>query len=229
MVWSVRNDHPTPIMDTIDTTTAMDPLMPPRPVSAAAHTRAGKVMTSPEFAKLLAKWRDQGCRDLAFLIGGADGLAPELRDGCDHAISFGKMVWPHMLARAMLAEGRLAEVQSLMEQVPEELLAQPEIISLAGMIGLAEQAASLPDTATLQAAVDANADDHSARHTLAQALLGRGQPEAGADHLLEIMRRDRAWNDDGARQALLTLFDALGQSAPLTVTYRKKLSALLFS
>ena len=94
-------------------------------------------------------------------------------------------------ARAMLAEGRLAEVQSLMEQVPEELLAQPEIISLAGMIGLAEQAASLPDTATLQAAVDANADDHSARHTLAQALLGRGQPEAGADHLLEIMRRDR--------------------------------------
>ena len=47
MVWSVRNDHPTPIMDTIDTTTAMDPLMPPRPVSAAAHTRAGKVMTSP--------------------------------------------------------------------------------------------------------------------------------------------------------------------------------------
>ena len=132
-------------------------------------------------------------------------------------------------ARAMLAEGRLAEVQSLMEQVPEELLAQPEIISLAGMIGLAEQAASLPDTATLQAAVDANADDHSARHTLAQALLGRGQPEAGADHLLEIMRRDREWNDDGARQALLALFDALGQSAPLTVTYRKKLSALLFS
>jgi putative thioredoxin len=132
-------------------------------------------------------------------------------------------------ARALLAEGRLAEVQSLMEQVPEELLAQPEIISLAGMIGLAEQAASLPDTATLQAAVDANADDHGARHTLAQALLGRGQPEAGADHLLEIMRRDREWNDDGARQALLALFDALGQSAPLTVTYRKKLSALLFS
>ena len=132
-------------------------------------------------------------------------------------------------ARALLAEGRLAEVQSLMEQVPEELLAQPEIISLAGMIGLAEQAASLPDTATLQATVDANADDHGARHTLAQALLGRGQPEAGADHLLEIMRRDREWNDDGARQALLALFDALGQSAPLTVTYRKKLSALLFS
>ena len=43
------------------------------------------------------------------------------------------------------------------------------------------------------------------------------------------MRRDREWNDDGARQALLALFDALGQSAPLTVTYRKKLSALLFS
>ena len=132
-------------------------------------------------------------------------------------------------ARAMLAENRLSDVQAMMEQIPEELLSAPEIISLAGMIGLAEQASALPDTATLQAAVDANADDHGARHTLAQALLGRGQPETGADHLLEIMRRDREWNDDGARQALLALFDALGQSAPLTVAYRKKLSALLFS
>ncbi len=83
--------------------TALRAAMPKGAMTVALDER-GKVMTSPEFAKLLAKWRDQGCRDLAFLIGGADGLAPDLRDGCDHAISFGKMVWPHMLARAMLAE-----------------------------------------------------------------------------------------------------------------------------
>ena len=80
-----------------------------------------------------------------------------------------------------------------------------------------------------KAEVDADANVHAARFALAQALLGRGQPEIGADHLLDIMRRDRDWNDDGARQALLALFEALGQSAPLTVAYRKKLSSLLFS
>lgn len=132
-------------------------------------------------------------------------------------------------ARAMLADNRLSDVQAMMEQIPEELLASPEIISLAGMMTLAERAASLPDTAQLEAAVAANEDDHDARHLLAQALLGRGQPEAGAEHLLTIMRKDREWKDDGARKAMLELFEALGHSSPLTVAFRKKLSALLFS
>lgn len=132
-------------------------------------------------------------------------------------------------ARAMLADNRLNEVQAMMEQIPEELLSAPEIISLAGMMTLAERAASLPETAALEAALAANENDHDARHALAQALLGRGQPEAGAEHLLTIMRKDREWNDDGARKAMLELFEALGQDSPLTVTFRKKLSALLFS
>jgi len=64
----------------------------------------GKTLSSPEFAQALASWRDAGRQDAAFLIGGADGLDPELRARADLAISFGRMVWPHMLARAMLAE-----------------------------------------------------------------------------------------------------------------------------
>jgi 23S rRNA (pseudouridine1915-N3)-methyltransferase len=64
----------------------------------------GKVMTSPEFAQVLARWRDDGRPSVAFLIGGADGLAPALRRDCDQLLSFGKMVWPHMLVRVMLAE-----------------------------------------------------------------------------------------------------------------------------
>ncbi|MDF1802627.1 23S rRNA (pseudouridine(1915)-N(3))-methyltransferase RlmH [Thalassovita sp.] len=64
----------------------------------------GTVMTSPEFARQLAKWRDAGRSDLAFVIGGADGIAPSLRAKADFSLSFGKMVWPHMLARAMLTE-----------------------------------------------------------------------------------------------------------------------------
>lgn len=64
----------------------------------------GCVMTSPEFAARMAGWRDRGRSDLAFIIGGADGIASSLRDTTDFKLSFGKMVWPHMLARVMLAE-----------------------------------------------------------------------------------------------------------------------------
>ncbi|MBB93221.1 MAG: 23S rRNA (pseudouridine(1915)-N(3))-methyltransferase RlmH [Rhodobacteraceae bacterium] len=64
----------------------------------------GKVMGSPDFADRLAGWRDQGRGDVAFVIGGADGIAPDLVAEADFKLSFGKMVWPHMLARVMLAE-----------------------------------------------------------------------------------------------------------------------------
>jgi 23S rRNA (pseudouridine1915-N3)-methyltransferase len=64
----------------------------------------GKQMTSPEFATQLARWRDAGRQDVAFVIGGADGIDPSLRAKADFSISFGQMVWPHMLVRVMLAE-----------------------------------------------------------------------------------------------------------------------------
>lgn len=64
----------------------------------------GKVQTSPQFATTLAGWRDQGRQDIAFVIGGADGIDPALRARADASVSFGKMVWPHMLVRVMLAE-----------------------------------------------------------------------------------------------------------------------------
>ena len=64
----------------------------------------GKVETSPAFAKRLSGWRDSGRGDLAFVIGGADGIDPGLRSEADHLLSFGAMVWPHMLVRVMLTE-----------------------------------------------------------------------------------------------------------------------------
>jgi 23S rRNA (pseudouridine1915-N3)-methyltransferase len=64
----------------------------------------GEELTSPDFAARLARFRDAGRQDVAVLIGGADGLDPALRARADLAIRFGRMVWPHMLARVMLAE-----------------------------------------------------------------------------------------------------------------------------
>ncbi|MBD3664882.1 23S rRNA (pseudouridine(1915)-N(3))-methyltransferase RlmH [Sulfitobacter aestuariivivens] len=76
----------------------------PQGALICALDERGKVETSPDFAMRLGTWRDTGRGDVALLIGGADGIDPSLRAKADHALSFGKMVWPHMLVRVMLAE-----------------------------------------------------------------------------------------------------------------------------
>lgn len=77
----------------------------------------GKVESSPDFAQRLSGWRDQGRGDLALLIGGADGLAKDLLRDADFALSFGKMVWPHMLVRVMLSE-QLYRAASILSGAP---------------------------------------------------------------------------------------------------------------
>ena len=76
----------------------------PQGAKVIALDERGKLLSSPEFAMKLGDWRDDGCRDLAILIGGADGLSPDLRSRSDFTLSFGKIVWPHMLVRVMLTE-----------------------------------------------------------------------------------------------------------------------------
>lgn len=77
----------------------------------------GRVMSSPEFADQIAGWRDGGRQDLAFVIGGADGIAPELRAKAGFSLSFGRMVWPHMLVRVMLSE-QLYRAVSILSGAP---------------------------------------------------------------------------------------------------------------
>ncbi|MDZ4096100.1 MAG: 23S rRNA (pseudouridine(1915)-N(3))-methyltransferase RlmH [Paracoccaceae bacterium] len=77
----------------------------------------GRILSSPEFADHLTNWRDAGHSDLAFVIGGADGIALALRDRADFALSFGRMVWPHMLVRVMLTE-QLYRAASILAGAP---------------------------------------------------------------------------------------------------------------
>jgi 23S rRNA (pseudouridine1915-N3)-methyltransferase len=77
----------------------------------------GKLLSSPEFSSKISDFRDQGCPDFAFIIGGADGIEPQLRAQADFSISFGKMVWPHMLARVMLTE-QLYRAASILAGAP---------------------------------------------------------------------------------------------------------------
>jgi 23S rRNA (pseudouridine1915-N3)-methyltransferase len=76
----------------------------PQGATLVALDERGRTLASPEFADRLEAFRDRGTADLAFVIGGADGLLRDLRDGADLVLSFGPMVWPHMLARVMLFE-----------------------------------------------------------------------------------------------------------------------------
>jgi len=76
----------------------------PKGALVCALDERGPIISSIDFSQQLAKWRDQGTGDLAFVIGGADGLTPEFRNSAQSLLSFGKMVWPHMLARVMLSE-----------------------------------------------------------------------------------------------------------------------------
>ena len=89
----------------------------PQGAVVCALDERGKTVTSPQFAGWLSDWRDDGRRDVAFVIGGADGLARDLRAGADRALSFGAMVWPHMLVRVMLGE-QLYRAASILAGTP---------------------------------------------------------------------------------------------------------------
>ena len=96
-------------------------------------------------------------------------------------------------------------------------------------IDLAEQSKSLGPITELEQKVQANPADHQARFDLALAFNSKGQRAEALDHLIEIVRRDRKWNDDGARKQLVQFFDAWGPTDEATVAGRKRLSSILFA
>ena len=97
------------------------------------------------------------------------------------------------------------------------------------MIDLAEQANSLGPVAELEGKVAAHPLDHQARFDLATALNASGKRSEATGHLLEIVKRDRKWNDDAARKQLVQFFEAWGGTDEATVEGRKRLSTILFS
>ncbi|MBI1364533.1 MAG: tetratricopeptide repeat protein [Alphaproteobacteria bacterium] len=131
------------------------------------------------------------------------------------------------LARAHVALKDYEQARALLDMVPESKRGDPALASIRAAIELAEGGAG--DIDALAAKVRADPADLSARFDLAGALVAAGQMEPALDELLEIISRDRAWNDEAARKKLLTVFDALGPAHPLTVKGRRRLSSILFS
>ncbi|MBI5110399.1 thioredoxin [Rhodoplanes serenus] len=133
------------------------------------------------------------------------------------------------LARCHIETGALDEARQILDQVPAAKRNQAAVTAAAAALEVAEQAASLGPIVELEKRLAADPRDHQARFDLALALNAKGRRAETVDHLLEIVRRDRQWNEDGARKQLVQLFEAWGPTDEATVTGRRRLSSILFA
>jgi putative thioredoxin len=135
------------------------------------------------------------------------------------------------LARCYLASGDLERAKQTLGLVKPDAANDDAIRSVEAELALKENSAAADDseTAQLRARVEANPSDLQARYDLALALDAAGDRDSAIDHLLDIVKRDRKWNEDAARKHLLTLFDAMGPVDPRTADARRRLSTILFS
>jgi putative thioredoxin len=133
------------------------------------------------------------------------------------------------LARCYVESGAIEQAKQTLALVPEAKRNEAPVAAARAALELAEQATSLGPIAELEAKVAADPKDYQARFDLALALNAQNNREAALDHLLDIVKRDRKWNDDGARKQLVQLFEAWGPTDEATVAGRRRLSSILFS
>lgn len=133
------------------------------------------------------------------------------------------------LARAQVASGALDQAKQTLALVPENKRNDSAVAAARAAIELTEQSQAVGPIAELEQKVAADPKDYQARFDLAVALNAKGKREEAVDHLMEIVRRDRKWNDDGARKQLVQFFEAWGPTDEATVAGRKRLSSVLFA
>ncbi|HUA52032.1 MAG TPA: thioredoxin [Candidatus Sulfotelmatobacter sp.] len=133
------------------------------------------------------------------------------------------------LGRCLLQSGDAKKARALLDRVPADAASHADVVALRSSLELAEQADKAGSPTELEARVAQNPADHEARFNLAMALFAHGQREGAVDQLLELIKRDRQWNEEAARKQLLKFFEAFGPTDPFTVASRRRLSTLLFS
>jgi putative thioredoxin len=131
------------------------------------------------------------------------------------------------MARALIADGKAGEARTLLDSLPPEMAEHAAVSRARAALDVA--AAPVADVSAEEARLAADPDDHEARFAIANARMAAGDRDAAADALLEIIRRDREWNDGAARQRFLQLLEAQGLEDPWSSAQRRRLSALLFT
>jgi putative thioredoxin len=133
------------------------------------------------------------------------------------------------LARSYVRAGAIEQAKQTLALVPEAKGNDAAVAAARAALEIAEQAKSVGPIADLERKVAADPLDHQARFDLAVALNSKGRRQEAVDQLIDIVKRDRKWNDDGARKQLVQFFDAWGPTDEATVEGRKRLSSVLFS
>jgi putative thioredoxin len=133
------------------------------------------------------------------------------------------------LARAYVKTGAIEEAKQTLAMVPEAKATDPAVTAARAELDLTEQAKSVGPIDELERKIASNPLDHQARFDLAVALNSKDRRQEAVDHLIEIVRRDRKWNDDGARKQLVQFFDAWGATDEATINGRRRLSSILFA
>jgi putative thioredoxin len=133
------------------------------------------------------------------------------------------------LAKTYATTGAIEQAKNTLAMVPESRRGEAAVKAVQASVDLAEQAKALGPLAELEQKVAANPLDHQARFDLATALNAGGKRNEATTQLLEIVKRDRKWNEDGARKQLVQFFDAWGPNDEATVEGRKRLSTILFA
>jgi putative thioredoxin len=133
------------------------------------------------------------------------------------------------LAKCYVTTGAIEQAKQTLAMVPESKRNDAAVKAVQAAIDLAEQAQAVGPVTELEQKVAANPLDHQARFDLATALNAAGKRSEATEQLLQIVRRDRKWNDDGARKQLVQFFEAWGGADEATVEGRKRLSTILFS
>ena len=133
------------------------------------------------------------------------------------------------LAKCYVATGAIEQAKQTIAMVPESKRSDAAVKAVQAAIELAEQAQAVGPVTELEQKVAANPLDHQARFDLATALNAAGKRAEATDQLLAIVKRDRKWNEDGARKQLVQFFEAWGVADEATIEGRKRLSTILFS
>ncbi len=131
--------------------------------------------------------------------------------------------------RAQVALGQIDEAEAFLAELPPELAKDPAIERAASAVALARDVKPVADLSGFIAEVAAAPDDHAKRFELAGGLMAAGDRDGAADHLLEIIRADREWNDGAAKAQLLKVFEVVGVMDPWVSAQRRRLSAVLFT
>ena len=133
------------------------------------------------------------------------------------------------MIRCRLDSGDTAEAKAMFDALPEEVRSDEAFASVAASLELADMSADTGDVLALKSQLAVTENNHQARFDLAMALYAAGDADGAAEALLEIIRRDRGWNDEAARKQLLKFFEAWGPTDPRTLEARRRLSSLLFA